>query len=249
MSRRYVKEVFEEIGYLPTWLPNVRHEVGQVGRIEKHGFVHHSTAKDLLGAGVRRRSQAAFGSKLDLRSKRGVSQRLKVAGAALPDSGLLEQEAGIELAFAEEGGFVIQLLGCSIEQGLDLDRLQDAVLEAWNDGLWDKDWVIITEVVRGDSGAVVVSQGAQAKLDVAIAGGLDGLPLARTDVKLTARETAGSVFNVLGEQGLTPLYRALRLARPWFGRPRLEAAVYRGREEEGGRVLADLTPEDLEAEA
>lgn len=212
MSKHYQREVHRGTGYHATWLPNVRLEVGQIGVMSAHGFDHRTNATEKLGLQVALRRKPAFKTTLNLMSGDGVSLEVNVG------------EAGrkVSVGFGKNNSYLIQLAGCEAVQGLDLEKLADAMRDAWIDQLWEEELVVITEVVSARTGSVLVSASSGAALNLDLAGPGDAaVPvLADFAANMTVTRQSGSITSVLGERGLTPLFKAMRLQRRWWGQPR-----------------------------
>src|SRR5262245_61412520 len=95
----YVDDLHEHLGYLGTWLPNTRLELGDIGELNGAEFRRHSSLADLgIRFRVRRDGQAA---RLAYTSSDAVELSFKVKGdAPLAGSALVEGRAGLSVQFS-----------------------------------------------------------------------------------------------------------------------------------------------------
>ena len=83
MSRQYMKEMRESLGYSATWLPHTPLELGDIGVMEAHGYRRVARAADYQIALTRR--EGAGQAVITHQSAGGVRVRVRTAaeGAAL----------------------------------------------------------------------------------------------------------------------------------------------------------------------
>lgn len=199
-AQYYIRAVHEKFDYLANWLPNSPLAVGDVGWWTPGGFRKDTTLR-ALGLGHRpRRSKMPGALEHD-----SVEEVKALAGA----------EAGgatLRLGFAKGGGFVFRAAGCTVEAIDDFDALSVEMLDLFHDRIWKKDWVVVDSIVHVERARIIVSEGADAGLDLAGPADLSGM----LDAQVEVVAQRGSVTKFLGDAGLVPLFRARRVTRRWW---------------------------------
>lgn len=235
LSATYTRELRNRLGYSATWVPTLEIRLGDVGRLQDHGFEHVTTLAD-LGIPFGKRSTPATSS-IDYTSEGGVSLEMKAAGTVPPlGSGLGQAEAGIIVSFSSKDATVLTATGCVTSSVEDLRAVQGRILELHGQGEWDDDYVAVTEVVAAACTTVLISSGSDGSVVFSAAAGVELGPLsiASTEVGLRVSSYRNIGTRIVAEGGLTPLFRAHGIRRRWF---RPADLTRRG----SGSVAADTT--------
>ncbi|MFD6825622.1 hypothetical protein ACFWC5_35535 [Streptomyces sp. NPDC060085] len=111
-------------------------------------------------------------------------------------------------------------------QIVDLPAIQHELLDLGE--RWQRDWVVVTEVVEARSAAIVVSSRSGGRLDLNVQGGGAGSSLAELASRVQVASESGIAARVVSPEKLTPLFRVCQLRG---GRVRKMSLVYRGGED------------------
>ena len=211
----YTKQIYDNLKYRPTWLPGKPISLGSVGPI-KDGTFDPITSLDNLNLPFEVILDFERDS-IDYSSKTGVSIILKGAGDANPKFEVVASAcAGALVEFTRIGGVVLQLRGVAHHRIANQPALYKQLLRSvviGNEDDWQRDWVVITEVVHAEYATIIISDSANSKLELKASGSL--LPTSLVDVSagfIDARVSDVSV-KVIAETGLTPLYRGVRVTK------------------------------------
>jgi hypothetical protein len=237
IQRQYTDEIQRHLGFLATWPPNDSVRLGDVGRLNARVFERTSTLDaERIRFAVR---VANNESSYEYVSENAVTLQAKAAGdAPTPGSFLSLAEAGVSIRFNRDNAIVFQAAKCvvrSIENESDVGM---EILARYDRGDWERDWVVVTGLVRSDAASVLISSGGTAQLDLATsadlaAAGVVNLASLTADVRVVHSSNVGTRF--IAAEGLTPLFRASGIRRTLFGSP---SFTRRGEQPSAGRVLA-----------
>jgi len=247
LHKTYAAELRSALGYLATWLPNSKLQLGdllvpagdgsltRVGHIRDHGlsFTPHPGS-----------SRAIY----EYASSGAVSIMQKLAGQVVPGSSLADADAGFVVKFGRTDAIVFEASGCSSVGIADLISLGRAIEKKYAAGEWDRKWMLVTELVNAKAATIIIagSQSAQADLRASGTIGKGGIRLSDLNAKLEATKTVDIGFKIITSTGLTPLYRASGIKRSWFGLG-LGQFQTRSREPKAGEpvAFADFEPDDF----
>ena len=156
----YAKDVYEGLGYRPTWLPGSPVELGTVGVIEEGIFrpITDLNRLDIPFDVIVDTDRDA----IEFASKNGVSISFKAAGEANEKfKAIAKAEAGVLIEFSREGAVVLQLSDVSLNRIADQHALSTALLTSIATGeeskQWQRDWAVITEVAHACRATIVIS--------------------------------------------------------------------------------------------
>lgn len=177
----------------------------------------------------------------------GIDLRFKAAGTTDPlFAALAEADAGALLRFGRQTGALIAYRGLTETAVPDTRQLAVHLIGRYWQGRWDQDLLAVTQTVRADAAAVLVTAGADAAVELRLATSVGAGPVQLLDLAGGA-EVARSRhlgFQWIGD-AVTPLYRVVRLRRKWLGGVREEFGPV-----QPGRGLGDEpVPEVLLEEA
>jgi len=215
----YITLMNRNTGYRATWNPNVRLKIGMVGKIDKTGVFNVYSSLEKKGIPAEVMSDNAK-VEMDYTSHDSVSITSKLAGSApVAGSVLSNANAGFSVDFKSDNGVVFQTSGYTTHQLTNLAEIEAQVLNQYKSGGWEKDWLIITQLVEADSATIIISNSSNVHLDLQATAnaGAPGLKLTDASLKLAVVREQGSSMKYLAESGLTPLYRVMGIRHPLFG--------------------------------
>src|ERR1035437_4990649 len=102
-------------------------------------------------------------SSLDISSESGVAISFKAAGETNPSFAHVgEADVGIKVDFGTRGAFVLQAPETFHTEMGDRLTLQRRIIDAFKRGSWEKDWLVITRLVKATSATVLISKSSNA---------------------------------------------------------------------------------------
>ncbi len=110
---------------------------------------------------------------------------------------------------------VFEAYGCTTSSIEDQISLGKSIIDMYAKGQWNKDWAVITELVRAESGTILISAARNAKLELSVSASLAsaGFNLADASLGLGIEFMSNMHTKTIAEpkQSLTPLFKARRL--------------------------------------
>lgn len=228
-ARQYTAELKQQLRLLATWPPGGRIEVGDVGTIDRDNVFIRLTSLSALDIPFRAVPAGVGKEAIQYASEGGVEIGVKLAGklAALAPHIPLS-EAGLGLHFRRENATVFQADDIERSAIEDQVKLRDEIVAQIRAGRWDRDWSIVTEVLQARSTTVLIGRSNDSAIEFSVAAGIQGAGLDLLSVKAGIHTVASRdmALAMVGTDGATPLFRAVRVKRRFFlsGKPELRAA-------------------------
>lgn len=231
--KTYLRALHKKFGYRATWSPGTPLKIGDVGVINGDGVfspVGTLESMGITGADVRPGSTL---ESLNFNSSSGVSIALKASGQAAPTgSHLTEAEAGFSISFSKESAIVFRASNPK-EEIILTGNIGQQILQKYENGEWNKDYVVITSLVSAEATTVIISGESGGQIDISASGKADvsDADLASADGSLDVKWSNKISEQIVGKSGLTPLYRVHGIEKRWFRDGRF---VPRGESNDGG---------------
>ncbi|ULQ51779.1 hypothetical protein [Flavihumibacter fluvii] len=244
----YLAHMNAKTGYRATWDPGRPLKIGFIGKLDKFGVFTVFSSLDKEGL-IPEVLTDTSDSEMDYTSENEVNIGTKLAGKApAVGSVLTDAEAGFVIDFKSEKGVVFKANGYKTHQVTNLGEIEKFILPKFKQGNWEKDWLIVTQLVEASSATIIISNSSNGKLELKASAGVGAANLKLTDASLgltVARET-GSTLKFIAQEGLTPLYRLMGIRHPLFGKPGLRTkGIQEGMDKEEFQ-LQDFDPGEVE---
>jgi len=243
----YLKSLYKKThGYRPTWLPSTPIQIGDVGILENDVFIKESTLKEygIFFEIVTSESDAT----IDFSSERGITLTTKFEGKIDPNAiSLGEADAGFIIEFNHENGFIFRTKGSRTIRIDNLGIVKKEVLNHFNKGQWNKNLVIISELIEAKSATILLSGQAGSKVELKAQGNLNVSTVDIADASLNLKLESGQALaaTILGQEKITPLYRAIGVKQSFFSG---QSVVGREPESEHQGIENDVSISEIEIE-
>ncbi len=244
----YLSYMAKNTGFRATWDPARGLKIGYIGKLDKAGFftVYSSLEKEGIPNDTIADESAG---EMDYTSHDSVNVQIKLAGAApVAGSVLSNADAGVTIEFGSSNGIVFQTTKYKTLQMDNLSAVRNLVLDKYDSGNWDKDWLIITHLIVCDSATVIISNSSSGKLELQAKAGVGAGNVKLTDASLgltTARES-GSTIKFIAQQNATPLYRVMGIRHPLFGQPDLQPKSLTGDVQKEHLAIQDFDAAEMD---
>jgi hypothetical protein len=214
----YQQELHKNIGYFATWLPGAALELGDVG-VFQAGQFHKVASLTELGIPANAGASGAP-QKLEYSSTESTSIDTGASGD-LPATA----KAEVSVKFGRQGSFVFQALGVRSVQLADKVATIAKIVSAYENGAWQKEWLVVDSLYAADSATIIVSEDESAEIVLKASSTLPlaSLSLADPALGLSVSATRGKLVYVIAGNGLRPLYSCLRLRKLPFHDPKVVA--------------------------
>jgi len=221
--RTYSSEIKDHLDYLVTWPINTDVQLGDIGILEDGVFKRMATLK-ALGITQPGEREGRGTSTLEYGSRNGVEWTLN-PGASTAVQAI---DAKVEIKFTQEGAVFLRIGDYTLKQFETTDELGQEILTRYKNDSWQRNRVVVTEVVSAAAATVLVSgsNGALASFSL--------------DASLPAAEalSKGKFSGLLGLSGsfaaqvigehVSPLFRTCGLRRRF-----LRSTIFRGETSNG----------------
>lgn len=216
--KTYLAHMHKRFLYRATWLPQREMKVGQVGRFQDGKWTVEGTLNSFeIDFEV---SQHAVEGNMEFTSEGGVniSKRLK-GGSAQALANVANANADITIDFGKKNTIVFKANDLVHHQLKNKILLNDQILALFKAGRWKKDYLIVSEVYEAATATIIISSGANAKIELNVSGdvGLEALDLADAKLGLKVARNNNIGVQVIAESKLTPLYNVIGVRKSFFG--------------------------------
>jgi hypothetical protein len=217
IAEMYCNSVKRDSGlYFAAWSPEAKYRLGDVGILQNGKmFVQKTSLKD-EGIEWEEEPDTSSGS-FDLSSKQGTSVSLKISGEVNPSAPHLPKgSAGVVVSLGREASYVIrsnEVYEPRIRNMADVER---EVMERFKARRWQKEWVIISQVVHCAKVDIIISKSANVKLEIKAKGDVPvgtTVNLGNVDVGFEIVNTSGAIFNFLDTKDASPLFQLVGIQR------------------------------------
>lgn len=202
---QYLEELRGELSLYPTWLPGDEMELGAFGTLKRGKFYTHGRLRDLDVELIAKETA----NKTPIAKSRGIKFGAKTSTESNP--GMFDASLGIEIEFVNELAWAFCAKGVSSVEIENIFQVERAVLEARRSGLWDAEYLLVTELRRVDKLTVLVARSKNVRAQLRARGAF------KTPVDLvlaedaTIERTSEDVFIVDRARNTTPLYGIRKL--------------------------------------
>jgi hypothetical protein len=218
----YTREIRESLRYSATWPPLKEVRLGDVGVLHRHEYTHVTTAEK-LGISFETRTSPSQGMFEHLTADRvRIKPHVK---AQLPEviAPAVDVGAAIDVEFVTAGAVLFRTSDdCTVTEIEDRVAVGKRVLELRGSGEWERDWVLVTEVVHAERTTVLIASGDDASATIAAKAkiGVGAAALVDAGAGLEVVDYDNVATRILARSGLTPLFNAFAVRRRLFGKGR-----------------------------
>jgi hypothetical protein len=230
VAKRYTDEIRSKHNYLATWYPSIMLSLGDIGTFNKERiFVpigeiarHGLQINPVLSPAS---TDFSYHSAHDFDCHVKLATKSDLLAPHIP-----LDAAGIGMRFRSEGAMFFQLGDVTHERIQDQIALARKMLALANNQEWDKDWVVVTEVMHARKFVILVSESSEGSAELTAEADVSALGLsaltAEGKVFLKHSHALNTKITSTAARELTPLFRAVRIKRRWFVGPRKVAPAY-----------------------
>jgi hypothetical protein len=237
---------------LPVWLPGTHMALGDVGAFDKRGWTR-MTSLQSLNIDFATDSDSARVT-YSYSSPGGVEITTKLSadpGAAL--AGIADGNAGLRISFSRAAAFVLIADSARVHRIADLADVDQRVLQAYSDNVWQPDWTFISEIVVGQPSllAVAADSSAEATVDLGATLQAGSTILGRADSEFSFGHKRHIEGGFATSAPSTIMWRGRYVRDPRFGRTRArergpESGPIRDPEDPGTAQICDVKyPSDI----
>jgi len=241
-AEQYTRELVDQFKFNATWTPGVPLNLGDIGVIDNGVFVP-ITSLDRFGVNLDATAENSGSESFSYASANAVEIGFKAEGEPSSFAPTIPlSDAGLGIQFKREKATVFQLEGATHVRIADEVALRDEVVSLMRANKWDKDWSIVTWLVKAASTTALISRSASSSIEFALSAGVNpgGIELLSVENDVRTVASREMQLTIAGSTNMTPLFRAKRVKRKWFiGRPELRAEFSAAAYDATGRAETD----------
>ncbi len=207
---QYTNEMKKKFGYYATWNPGVPLKLGDIGTFNDNVFTRLSNLEE-RGIEFEIR-QDTTKTPLEHNSEGSVSVTTKLSGTVAPQGSVLTNlDAGIIVEFSKENSTLFKANNTTSPSIADSIKLGEQILELYREGKWNKNWVIITELVEAENATVIISNNSNSKIELKANANIDAptFDIADAEFKFSTQFSKGLETKIISAEGLTPLFKVM----------------------------------------
>lgn len=216
--KKYTNELYKQFHYFATWLPGVPLELGAIGIFKNNEFTAVSSLKnegiefDIEDDITKSDLEHATNGAVTITTK--LSGTLPAAGSVLADV-----DAGFTVEFSQQNAILFKANGTVIPRINDQIKLGKEIISRYQQDKWEKDWVVITELVKADSSTIIISSSNKGKVELKANANIKAakLDIADAGLELGCPYSKDLSTKIITEKGLTPLFKISKIKfRPFM---------------------------------
>ncbi|MBK7214324.1 MAG: hypothetical protein IPH88_13700 [Bacteroidales bacterium] len=222
---QYTDELKRKFGYYATWNPGVPLKLGDIGTLKDNVFTRLSTLEDFKIKFDIRPDETK--TPLEHNSQGSVSVTTKLSGTVAPQgSALTNLDAGIIVEFTKENSTLFKANNTTSPSIKDAIKLGNQILELYKKGKWNKNWVIITELVEAENATIIISNNSNGKIELKANANIDAptFDIADAEFKFSTQFSRGLETKIISAEGLTPLFKIMGIKTRIFLPPIFKSA-------------------------
>lgn len=222
----YTAEINKQFKYLATWLPGTKVELGDIGIVENKKFKRIS---NLINQNIPFKiKESDISVDYEYNSQGSVSVSTKLKGKIAPKNSLLnESDVGLQINFSKENAIFFKLNKAKSSSINNLIELGEILIERINQNNWDKKWVIVTELVKADSGTILISSSKNATIELKANGniGMDNIDIANARFNFEILKSKDLSTKILAKNNLTPLLKFSKIKTSFLHPPKFDYGI------------------------
>lgn len=227
-AEQYTKELSRKFGYRATWLPGSPLSLGDIGTLDGAIFNRRGNLRDKnINFEI---VNDATGDDLEYMSSGGVDISTKLAGKTAPEGSALGTiDAGVIVNFSKEKAIFFKALNTKNSFIKDITKVGDDVVNLFKNGHWEKEYVVITELITAESATILISNSNNGKVELKANANIAAtkIDIADAEFDWDTKFSRGMETKIISQAGNTPLFKLQGIKKGLFEKPkfRMRGAV------------------------
>lgn len=208
LANDYAKELRRELKMFPVWPPEIPVRLGDYGTLDGSIFQRRGNITDDFGVQIEALPDA---ERRDIEYKSAGKVSVEVnAGASAGVPGA-QGTVSKRVTFSKAHSALLSASNCTYEVFKNVGHIESTLLELLGAGTWQKEWAVISGVVRSESATILVSSQKNASIDLVLEGEIPQVQLAGANLKVSINAESNVGVKVLAKSGATPLMMLSRV--------------------------------------
>ncbi len=248
-ARFYANQTYKQLNkiYRPTWMPNEVVEVGDIGLLQRGVFRRLASFEDQVGDPIAINDDPNS-SPFDVTYSKATKIVFKAAGQTKDDlPNIPTAKAGFGVEFSRSGAFTVRAAASFEPSVSNIIALQQRVVELFEEGKWDKNWVVVVKKVSCPAATILISKSKTSKLEFSVSGDVpaSGVVLGSADISFQLEASSNTALSLLEARDVTPFVQLMTLGQQIFHGLNLEAKAADGDAGPPLSPMAAMTPEQV----
>lgn len=211
----YTSQLYREFGYFPTWEPDMQLKLGDIGILRNNEFTRISSLSDEK-INFRTKTDSTIGDleyqtpgKVSVITTVGTRLETEKEGRREREVAFREGEFGIVVQFKDYNAVFFNGRGIKTLSIENQSQVGNEIIKRYKDGRWNKDFVVITELVTADCATILVSNSNVGRLDLLSKDSIHAsrVDLANPKAKFETAFMKDIHTKLICARDLTPLFR------------------------------------------
>lgn len=199
----YTDTVYENLRPLyANWEPGKPVQLGDFGILRDHTFINLGNI-DNFNLTFHERTDSTKDQKI-FTSKDSVEVKFHARGS-VPVSGIVNTKASLEVSFSNQDAVFFNAAECEYSMISDKVALGKNIMSLYEKGDWQREWVIVTDLIRAGATTLAISGGRSATIVFEATGDVERINLAEAALGLSVKSASNVGYQVVAENGLIPL--------------------------------------------
>jgi len=200
----YTNAVYDNLNPLyANWEPGRPIQLGDFGVMRSRTFICLGNISD-FGMTFSKRTDPATSNKF-FASQDTAEVKFHAKGAA-PVSGVVNVKATLEVNFSSQDAVFFNAADCEYTMIANKVALGKAVMAKYEQDEWQREWIVVTDLVKAGATTVVVSGARTASIVLEATGDVERINLADASVGLTIKSASNVGYQVVAAKELIPLF-------------------------------------------
>ena len=223
LGKLYLSDVKKSLSRWGSWEPTTKYALGDIG------LLINDNEFDIQGKYLELDSNQKLSIESELAadvieaisysSSEGTSLKFGVKAELdpnLPSTPKGKSEAKLE--FDKEGAFYFVINNCCTYRIKNMHSLEQQVLDLYAKKVWDKNWVIVTQIMQAEKGSFYISQSKKSSMTFAIEGDLKTqvIDFGDASANFSLSSQTGKILILKDGTNFTPMFKLAKLKLNWF---------------------------------
>lgn len=212
----YTDAVYENLKPLyANWEPSKPIQLGDFGILNDRTFIFLGNIGD-VGLTFTERADTNKDQKF-FASQDSVEVKFNAKGS-IPLSGVVNAKASLEVNFSNQQAVFFNAADCAYSMIANKVVLGKAVMAKYENGEWQREWVLVTDVIKAGATTLAISGGHSASIVFEATGDVERINLADASLGLAVKSASNVGYQVVAEKGLIPLLGLCKIQSSflWF---------------------------------
>lgn len=222
LANYYCRTLYQKFNYFGAWHPTNKIQLGDIGILKRYQFERMANLSDL---GISFETlMYDNGGKLDFSSDKNMTIKVNTNASTVEEGGLGKGGMVLDVNFSAEKAILLKVEGTKIMTIANQLNLAEEIERRFNKpergDTWEKNWVVVTEVIEGKEGTIIVSEGKEGQLSLKAQGEVEpaNFHLASAAAKFDTVYQHSIGTTAIGREGISPLFKLKGISTSWWSK-------------------------------